>query len=172
MRYYKKTSIIKKAFTGVLASAASIGMLAGMHLLSNANMGQANAEKSKILNEFQLTEEYKTAKLEKEEEITQDFLTGKITYAEKEEEIASLNSKLGTEDILVEYGNEDFNEQINEVNEGILKETKDFLKGTLVLVSSGVLTIALAYKFAGMSNEFKYDELENDEELSQRPVIV
>lgn len=172
MRYYKKTSIVKKVFTGILASAAGLGILTGMHLIGESNYDKAKDNKAKIISEFQLTEEYKKAKSEQTKEIQEAFIKGKITYDVKEEKMDSLNSQAVTENLIVKYGNEEFNERLKEVNMGILKTGKEAIKGFLFCVSSSVLAIAFTYKFVGMMGDFKYDELENDEELSQRPVIV
>lgn len=172
MRYYKKTSTIKKVFTGVLASVSSLGMLLGFNFINKTKIDEPKKEKAEVIKEYQLTEEYQNAKLDKEEEIMEDFMTGEITFQEKEEKVKALNTYSATETMIEESSNQEFKERLKEANEGILKEGKEILKGVLTLVASSVLSISLYYKFAGMSNEFKYDELENDEELSQRPVIV
>ena len=167
-----KKGIIKKTFGFVISLASISSFYAGIYMISQNETNKLRMEKESLMHEYMLSDDYENHKNAEKADLEQELNSGALTLDDYNKKVSELSSEKQTENLVYEYGNEDLNERLSQLNESILKSAEDSKKNVALMLASGLLAFPSIFYFLNTLEEFDYDKLDADESYSSKMVIV
>ena len=166
-------SILKSTLALTLAMGTTISFLIGLNLYGFNNPKDLKKEKRDLINNYKLSQEGNEIKENIQEDYLSKLQSGEINNAEYAKKVDELEKTSVTEELIVNYGGEEINADLNRLNKAIDEMNDKRLAGIIMSSTSCALCLPIAISSLKMLSSSGLKLVKREEnEYSNTMVII